>query len=434
MLEKSISASILIGLILLIRRMGLYRLPKGTFIALWWTALFKLLLPVSLPTQLSIYNLGAVARRMTTVENKIAGKASSAAEHGMKTLIHTGTENAVHSEAVQWLEIVWLIGAVIAAGYFLVCYCKYRYVFRFAVPFCHETSERYRREHRLVRRVILKTSDRIHSPLTYGLFRPVILLPTEAEAYTSDQLIFVLEHEYRHIRRLDCLTKAVLIAAVSVYWFLPTVWIMYITANRDIELCCDEQVLRGREELRKGYAMSLIALSERKSRLNCAFIGFCENATEERIRAVMKTKKHSHFLRFAAVLLVVCIFCGFATTMANAEDRELNAVSVTETLPQDNGEAAAETETMNISENSLLIEELSFYEANIPELISSGCVTNEIAIANFESLKALVNGGEPEWGNREPLVQNVEEDLYALFLNDGSGKYYYHFTVNLQSD
>lgn len=72
----------------------------------------------------------------------------------------------------------------------------------------------------------------------------MILLPKKIAQDSSDDLKYVLSHEYIHIRRFDLVFKLVLTAALCVHWFDPLVWVMYVIANRDIEISCDEAVVR----------------------------------------------------------------------------------------------------------------------------------------------------------------------------------------------
>jgi len=332
-LSRCVSASVLILLILLLRRILLYRLPKGTFMALWWTALLKLLLPVSLPSRFSIYN---VSRRLYN-----AADGSNTAFIGEMTAIG-GELSPVVGEAanlpaaeaaIPLLPCLWAAGVLITAAFFLVSYIKCRAGFRFALPFEGETGRQFLQQHFSLRKISIKVSNTVRSPLTFGLLRPVILLPEEAENYTETELLFVLEHEYRHIRRLDGLTKGLLAAAASLYWFLLPVWAMYFAANRDIELWCDEKVLGGNTGLRAKYALSLLALEEKKSKASPVFNGFCKNGTEERIRAIMKTRKYTLPMILAAILLVVGVSAGFATAAEEKSVLEEN-ISSESSLPE----------------------------------------------------------------------------------------------------
>ena len=104
-------------------------------------------------------------------------------------------------------------------------------------------------------------AGRISSPLTFGVLRPVILLPKKTDWTDETALRYVLEHEFVHIQRFDVLSKLLLIAAVCVHRFNPLVWVMYVLANRDLELSCDETVLRRfGGDIRAAYARVLIRM------------------------------------------------------------------------------------------------------------------------------------------------------------------------------
>lgn len=106
------------------------------------------------------------------------------------------------------------------------------------------------------------------------------------------ELSLCLEHEFVHIKRLDGLTKLILIAALCLHWFNPLVWVMVVLANRDLELSCDEAVVRlFGEQVKSAYARTLIHMEEIKSGCLPLCSNFSKNAIEERITAIMKIKK-----------------------------------------------------------------------------------------------------------------------------------------------
>jgi len=171
--------------------------------------------------------------------------------------------------------------------------------------------------------VQIRQSDRIKAPLTYGVFRPVILLPKKTDWTDETKLRYILTHEFTHIRRFDTLTKLVLTTAVCVHWFNPLVWVMYVLANRDIELSCDETVVRTfGETMKSAYALTLIGLEEKKSRLTPFANNFSKYAIEERINAIMKMKKSSLVGIILALALVVGTVTVFATSAASAAKGE----------------------------------------------------------------------------------------------------------------
>ncbi len=139
------------------------------------------------------------------------------------------------------------------------------------------------------RPILVRQSDRISAPLTYGIFRPVILMPKKMDWKNEKQLQYVLSHEYVHIYRYDTVTKLIVTLALCIHWFNPFVWVMYILFNRDIELACDESVIRQfGEKSKSAYSLMLINMEATKSGLLPFCNNFSKNAIEERITAVMK--------------------------------------------------------------------------------------------------------------------------------------------------
>lgn len=317
LLQMSFSGGCMVLAIALVRAVMLHRLPKKTFLALWAVALVRLLLPYSLPSALSVYTLAgrmapaaepAAISEMALAsdiprENLIAGTAASEAE-----------QKPAAKAADPW-KAVWAAGALACAAFFTAAYFRYRREFQAALPIDNDWAENWLRTHRLRRPIAIRQSDRISAPLTYGVFCPVLLMPKTTDWSDRETLEYVLEHEYVHIRRLDAVTKLLLTAALCVHWFNPTVWLMVALANRDIELSCDETVLRKLGEQNKSaYAMALIRMEETKSGFSPLYSSFSKNAVEERIEAIMKIKKISRMALFVAIGLVFGVTTAFATS------------------------------------------------------------------------------------------------------------------------
>jgi hypothetical protein len=149
----------------------------------------------------------------------------------------------------------------------------------------------------------------------------VVLLPKSADRTDIARLRYVLAHEFTHIRRFDVLKKWMLAAALCVHWFNPLVWVMYILANRDVELSCDENVVRtSGEKTKSAYALTLIGLEEQRSGLSPLVSNFAKSAIEERIVSIMKIRKTSLVGILLAVVLVAGTTTAFATSGVNGKD------------------------------------------------------------------------------------------------------------------
>ena len=135
-------------------------------------------------------------------------------------------------------------------------------------------------------------SDRISSAFLFGIVRPKIYLPFGMEGETMRQ---VIAHEKAHIRRLDNVTKAEAFVLTAVYWFHPAIWLAYMLYCRDIELACDESVVKGKQtDERKAYSLALLACSAEKKAfaVNSAIpVPFGQSAVRRRVANVLKNKK-----------------------------------------------------------------------------------------------------------------------------------------------
>lgn len=172
----------------------------------------------------------------------------------------------------------------------------------------------------------MRQSELVSAPLTYGIFRPVILLPKTMDFGNASALSYVLEHEYIHIRRLDALTKPLMLAIFCVHWFNPAVWLMVLLANRDLELSCDEALLRRRGlDAKAEYAKALLSLEVQRSKFTPFYSSFSKNAMEERMKAMLKMKKSTRFAAMLACVLVLVIAAGFCTSARQSEDVQGNA-------------------------------------------------------------------------------------------------------------
>ena len=315
LLQLSLAGGVMILVITVIRALAIERLPKKTFLALWAAALVRLLAPVSLPSALSIYSL--LARRAPAAAEWTAVPALPDLPVAAETAAAAAAQQTASAPAAQppvWM-IVWAVGAAVCAVVFAVAYGRCCREFRASFPVENDVIRRWLQSHPLRRTIAIRQSGRISSPLTFGVLRPVILMPKKTDWTDETALRYVLEHEFVHIQRFDVLSKLLLIAAVCVHWFNPLVWVMYVLANRDLELSCDETVLRRfGGDVRAAYARVLIRMEATRGGFAPLCNHFGKNAIEERITAIMKTKRITIVSLGLAALLVAGTVTVFATS------------------------------------------------------------------------------------------------------------------------
>ncbi len=334
-LEMSLTGAVFVLAITAFRALALRRLPKGTFVALWWLAAARLLLPVKLASRLSVYTLAGALRPRAAVPAVSAPPAAVPVSPYAPPVLAIPIQPAAAPPAAPFpvRTALWLAVGFLLAAWFLIRYVRWRRRFREALPAnCPGLESRFG----LRRRVEVRVTDQIAAPLTYGLFHPVVLLPKTLDLTDEEALTCVLAHERVHIRRLDGLLKLALTAVLCLHWFNPAAWMLYILGNRDMELRCDEAaVLDLGKDSRERYALALIRLAENKNVPLCGFAH--RNGMEERIQAIMSIKKQSLLACFMALALVLGITTAFATSAKSPEaetdglysgdpaDRELHA-------------------------------------------------------------------------------------------------------------
>lgn len=343
--EMSSSGGILILAILAARRMFQDKLPKRTFLALWMVALVRLLVPYSVEVPYNAYTLlegigsiagdrGSILAQGCPWGGAGTGTQGTEAELSSQELAEDSTivveqpaENLAH---FPWAAI-YLLGAMLCAAFYLAAYIKCRFEFRAALPVRDSAVLSWVCSFSLKRRVQVRQSGLIATPITYGVLQPVILLPKGIQWENQQQMQFVLTHELVHIQRLDAVRKALFLAAACVHWFNPLAWVMQALASRDMELACDERVLQYfGQEARAAYARSLISLAERGSSLAACGNGFGKHAMEERIVAILKNKKRSIRAMAGAAVVVLMVTLLFATSANQGKTKEPQDLEVYE--------------------------------------------------------------------------------------------------------
>lgn len=324
LLNMSFSGAVFIFAIVIIRAIVLNRLPKKTFLVLWLLALLRLLIPFSIPSVFSIYtlisgNISAPAFSGTGTDN-IAPDTQLESPSPVITMQGTAQLEQSTPSSVSILFIVWCIGIIALAIFFTISYLHCLREFQTSLPVHNPYAAQWLKKHTLKRKLLLRQSDKISSPLTYGIFHPVILMPKNTDWENTKELEFILTHEYVHICRFDSVTKLILLAALCIHWFNPLVWVMYLLFNRDLELACDERVLHllG-SQLKSDYSLMLINMETRKSGLLPLCNHFGKSAIEERITAIMKTKKSTIFSLMSACLIVIGTTAVFATSSQSTD-------------------------------------------------------------------------------------------------------------------
>ena len=280
----------LIAAVVCLRSLFLEKLEKGLFPLLWLVAAARLLTPGSVPVPIPA-QVTALLSGSPALEQDASGG------------------------AFPWLTALWLAGMAVTAAATLLRHIRSLRQYAQALPVQDAAIAALIASAGLRRSVSVRVCQTLSAPLTYGFLRPVILLPGNWQSYDRRELTLALTHELAHIRRLDVPAKYILTAAVCAHWFNPFVWAMYALAEQDIELACDEAVLRRAPDSRDAYAMALIDLEERR-RPDTLLSGFGQRAVRERVMQIMQYRGRSLRGLLAGACIAVCSLAVFATAVA----------------------------------------------------------------------------------------------------------------------
>ena len=302
LLNLSISASWLVLAVLVLRLVS-KRSPKWMNVLLWGIVALRLMLPFSIESALSLIPSAetvspaavqfdpapTITSGVSVIDNAVN---PSLSEHF--SAVPTASVNPLY----VWTEIagwVWLIGLGAMLLYALVSYLRLRRRVSVSLPI---------QDH-------IYLCDAISSPFILGVVKPHIYLPSGLDEVQRQN---VLSHERAHLARRDHWWKPLGFALLAVYWFNPVLWLAYALLCRDIELACDERVIRTMDESAvKTYSTVLLACSMlRKAAITCP-LAFGEVGVKERVKNALHYKKPAFWVVAASVAVCVVVAVCFLT-------------------------------------------------------------------------------------------------------------------------
>jgi beta-lactamase regulating signal transducer with metallopeptidase domain len=318
LLQMSLRGAVLILLTALIRRVTLRWLPKRMLRLLWLPALLTLLLP--LPAVISLDMSVPETRGETLLPE--AAEASPMDWDSWEAVPagQTAPEPAKtpgESRALPLPALVWLCGAGLLGLCLNLLYLREYARLSRALPLGGGEAAAWLREHPLRRTLRLRVLPGLRAPMTYGVLRPVILLPEAPERYEAG-LLLALEHEYMHVRHMDAAWKLLLGLVLAVHWFDPAVWLMYALLGRDMELGCDEAVLlRMGPEYRADFARMLVDTGARGRFAPFPALG--AGVLRERVGSILRFRRAGMLRRGLALALVLTLsLCTVCTLRVGA--------------------------------------------------------------------------------------------------------------------
>ena len=299
--NRSIAASWIV-IAVLILRFCLKKAPKWVNVLLWGIVAVRLIFPFSIESALSLIPSAE------TVSPSIMMETAPSVQTGVPALDQVINPVIDHSLSPApgasanplqiWIPVmaaVWLAGAAALLLYSAISYWRLRRRVREAV----------------ILRDNIYQSENAGSPFVLGIIQPKIYLPYSVD---SGALAYVIAHEQAHIRRRDHWWKPLGFLLLTVHWFNPLLWLSYILLCRDIELACDEKVIREMgSEQRADYTQALVSCSVSRRSIAACPLAFGEVGVKTRVKSVMNYKKPAFWIILASALICAAAAVCFLT-------------------------------------------------------------------------------------------------------------------------
>ncbi|WP_312649904.1 M56 family metallopeptidase [Aminipila sp.] len=310
-LHMSITASYVI-LFIIILRLPLKKVPQNISYALWSIAAFRLLCPFSFESMISFIPTGTEEIPQYIFHNQMTHTNNNALETFTgKALTVTPTNydvSPVQTFFNSWSGYIWITGIVLMLIYSIVCILILKNHLKHAQ---HLKSNIYE-------------AVNIKTPFVLGILSPKIYLPA---GLTEDEKRYIIQHEKTHISRFDHMVKLLAFLILCIHWFNPLVWIGFLLMSTDMELSCDEKVIRKMGiEIKKDYSTSLLSLATNHRIINGSPLAFGERNVKGRIKNVLNYKKPVPWIIAFSIVMVCIIGVGL---LANPKPEALDKLKIT---------------------------------------------------------------------------------------------------------
>ncbi len=319
--NMSISAS-WIALAVLILRQALKKAPKWVMVLLWGMVAFRLICPFTFESVLSLIPGNETISTSILIETPEINSGIGIIDSAVNPIIGeiettVGTEKTINTfKLLVWIFArVWLIGIAIMLIYALVSYLR----------------ERKKVQTATLLKDSVYQSETVISPFVLGFIKPRIYLPYNMSEQDEE---LVIAHEKAHIKRKDHLWKPLGFIVLTLHWFNPLMWLGYVLFCKDIEIACDEKVIKElSDEHRADYSQALLNCSANRRMIAACPLAFGEVSVRNRVKAVLKYKKPALWVLVVAIISVTVTAVCFLTSPSGEQLKNIEFLNL-EALPQ----------------------------------------------------------------------------------------------------
>lgn len=283
--------------------------PKIFSYALWAVVLFRLVCPFSFESTLSLIpgKTDGIPHDIIYLRNPAVRTGIAIVDNTVNHSVKTFLPPVDPAASVNPMGIIMEVAAAI-------------WLFGIALLLCYGAVSFFRLKYRLSTSILVKDNifetDRIQTPFVMGFVKPKIYIPT---GLSEKELDYILKHELTHIKRYDHIIRPVVFLATVIHWFNPLMWFSYFLMITDMEMSCDESVMKqSSEDIRANYSNSLLSLSVKQSGL-LSPLAFGESNVKSRIKNILNYKKPAFWVIVVAVVVVIVISAGL---LANPKEKD----------------------------------------------------------------------------------------------------------------
>ena len=302
--KMSFTASIVIAVVL-VARLFLNKAPKVFSYALWSVVLIRLICPFSIKSILSL-----IPQKANNISQQIVTSNTPNTVVSAPPIINAPQMNVdpptqvIVTKSINWLfviEILWLVGILALITYSIISFIKLKKSLKYSLNY----------------RDNIYLAQGLKSPFVMGIFSPKIYLPSNL---TQEEKGYIILHEQMHIKRFDHIIKIISFLCLSMHWFNPLVWIAFFISGKDMEMSCDESVIKKLgNNVKKDYSTSLLSLATGKRIIGGTPLAFGEGQTKSRIKNILSYKKPRFWVALVCVLTVITVCVGL---MTNPKEKE----------------------------------------------------------------------------------------------------------------
>lgn len=393
-INMSITGSVVIAAVIIIRFL-LKKLPKKYSYLLWSVVAFRLCVPVSFESIISIFQFKPLQAHPKNAVSESGvmpyvpmPEPKTAPLPQMTAPLQGGSNIAEMAEVQQTVTItdvlpyVWLAGVVLFALWGIVSYIRFNGFLSSSVKYIDNIYQ----------------SERIETPLIFGIIKPKIYIPFEMN---TEYFSYVIAHERYHIKRFDYLVKLFAFFVLALHWFNPLCYLAFYLMSKDMEMSCDEQVLGSSENVKKNYSYALLSFATDKKFPAPTPICFGEGSVKSRIKNILKFKKPK-----LAVSVIAVLFCGLVLVSCAANPKSDNAL-IKE--PENNSFESTENEKLKDKDYLTSFATLSKNQSDYIDALFNSLENPDDAL-----LKASSNPGDYIAHNKEAYNTLVEGGIYTM--------------------